>query len=108
MSTQRTITGNTKAWITRDDVSHDDLMGTPAHALDSLSFYSRDMSKQGWMLVGTAEITVTLLESDDRLIESRVAALYSQLQSVRFEAEETARLLLKQIQALQSLNHNKR
>lgn len=60
MST-KTVSGTTSAWLASYAISRG---ATPEH-IDDLSFSEHDMTEQGWVKVGTADITVTLTDHDE-------------------------------------------
>lgn len=100
----RTITARTKAWFTGDHVGPEDLKHDPVHAVSSVSYYAGDMSKHGWSLVGVAEITLHV-ESEEVLIDNKVAALRQELTNVRAEAQLKATELEGRIQKLLAISY---
>lgn len=61
-----------------------------------------DMTEQGWIKVGTAHITVELLDPKD-IQNEQLAALQAQLQKERADSQMRQNAILEQISKLQAL-----
>lgn len=57
---------------------------------------------EGHALIGTATVTLTI-NTDDEIVQGQVAALNTQLQAVRAEAQQKENQILRQISQLQAL-----
>ena len=99
MST-RTITGTTKAWLTENSAAgpQDIAEGNP-QLIQAAAYSMHDMTSAGWVLVGTAEVTLTV-DDMDTVVTNQVAALRAQITNVRAEAENKATQLERQVQQL--------
>ena len=99
-----TITHKTKAWITsHSDIGPQEL----AHAkvAEELNYTSHmGMVKQGWTVVGDAEITIMLVDQDT-LVQNKVQALREELKTVRAEAQLKETKLESQIQNLLAISY---
>lgn len=73
--------------------------GDQNRVVESLAFLSRDMTEAGWTKVGTAEITVTLVD-DDAIRANLIDALKEQRKSVLAEAQAKAMRIDEKIQNL--------
>jgi hypothetical protein len=61
-------------------------------------------AKQGYPLVGTAEVTVTL-HSSDEIVQNQITALQTQLQDARAQAHLAEQAILERISKLQALTY---
>ena len=92
----------TKAWITEYCSAGPDDLAKPS-GIDSMVFNTRDMATAGWTYVGTAEITVDLVDRKT-LVENKVVALKEELKTVRAEAHVKEMRLNEQINNLLALS----
>ena len=74
---------------------------TPDH-IDDLSFSDHDMTEQGWVKVGTADITVTLTDHDE-YVAAQVSTLRAAKARIQAEAEAQATRIEGMIQNLLAL-----
>jgi hypothetical protein len=108
MSNQITFTGTaaawrTSRWVTIDELAEFAAQGETNKAASILSYTSNDMSNcEGWVQVGTAQITVTLFERD-AIVAKEVEGLNTQLQKVRAENQQRENAILDRISKLQAL-----
>jgi hypothetical protein len=61
-------------------------------------------AKQGYPLIGTAEVTVTL-HSSDEIVQNQITALQAQLQDARAQAHLAEQAILERISKLQALTY---
>lgn len=94
----KTITGTTKAWLSNYD-GPDALEGEQDKAVSALWYSAHDMTGQGWVYAGVANITIEVVSNDD-LIANKVATLRKELQTVRAKAEVAAGDIEAKIQKL--------
>jgi len=98
----KTVTVETKAWIT----GYSSL--TPADLengrVAGLIYTDADMKSDGWTLVGTATITVSLVDKDT-LIQNKVAALREEAKAIRADATEKVTRIEGQIQNLLAISY---
>lgn len=82
----------------------DDLEGDAESVINRMSFMNGDMSKYGYVVVGSAEVTVTLLGKSE-MIDSKVDALRKE--SAQIEAEACAKVtnIKRQIQQLLAITN---
>lgn len=80
-----------------DGLSKNDSLG----AGDALSFSKLDMSSR-WVKVGTAQITVELLDAK-QIQNKQLAVLQAQLQKERADSQVRQNAILEQISKLQAL-----
>lgn len=99
----KTITGNTKAWLT-DYGDPECLLGDTDKAVQGVVFSGTDMTRSGWTFVGNATITFECPDNDT-LILNKVAALRGELQSVHAKAEVQAGTLELKIQKLLAITN---
>lgn len=108
MSTNQ-FTGTTKVWLSSSHKSIQELEalvrnGETGRAVNYLSTADSDMSSVGWVQVGTASITVKLLDTST-VVEHQVAALKKELQEVRAEAQMKENAILARISKLQAIEY---
>ena len=72
----------------------------PMLADDSNGYFARE----GYPLIGTAEVTVTL-HSSDEIVQNQIAALQAQLQDARAQAHQAEQAILERISKLQALTY---
>ena len=94
MST-KTVSGTTSAWLASYAISR---VATPEN-IDDLSFSDHDMTEQGWVKVGTADITVTL-EDNNEYVAAHVSTLRAAKARIQAEAEAQATRIEGMIQNL--------
>lgn len=69
-----------------------------------LAYATHDMTKSGWTKVGTATITVELV-NQDTMVTNKVEALRGQLAELRAKAHLEASLIEDQIQQLLAITY---
>lgn len=94
----KTITAKTTAWLAQHS-GPDDLNDTPDQVINALFYSQHDMVSHGWTRVGDATITVTIPD-EAAIVESKIAALRGELQTVRANAEIQCSDLENKIQKL--------
>lgn len=95
----------TSKWSTIDEAIHMIKQGEEARAVSSLSFTNADMSDmEDWVLVGTAEVKVTLYPREEALAKE-LDGLNSQLQKVRAENYMRENAILDRISKLQAITY---
>jgi hypothetical protein len=102
----RKVTGTTKAWMTEYcGIGPEQLKsGDPKVIVKSLQFSHLDMQTEGWVLVGEAEITVTI-KSTDEIVGHQVDALKAKKQNVLAQAEMEATQIERRIQELLAITY---
>jgi hypothetical protein len=70
----------------------------------TITFSTNDMRDCGWTRVGTATVTVELVD-EKSVIESKVDSLQKQLQKERADSEVKCNRILEQISKLQALEY---
>jgi hypothetical protein len=94
----KTVSMKTKAWIASHcSVSPKDLI--EGRDIDSLTFWHGDMTKQGWTLVGEAELIVQV-PNEKILIENKVESLREEAKAIRARATAEVTRIEGQIQSL--------
>ena len=94
----KTVSGTTSAWLATYAISR----GATPENIDDLSFSDHDMTEQGWVKVGTADITVTLT-SHDEYVAAQVSTLRAAKARIQAEAEAQATRIEGMIQNLLAL-----
>lgn len=61
-------------------------------------------AREGYPLIGTAEVTVTL-HSSDEIVQNQIASLQTQLQDARAQAHKAEQAILEKISKLQALTY---
>lgn len=102
--TTRTFTGTTKAWITSTSSWDMERLKDSERVCD-FTYHDGDMTDYGWVEVGTAEVTVTLNVAHKDIVNSQVATLRKQANSIRAEAEVKASNLENQIKNLLAITY---
>jgi len=100
----KTITGTTKAWFTNDIYGPDDLAREGAKLLGALGYINNDMTAHGWSCIGTADITLTLID-EDQMVANKVESLRQEITKTRADAEMKVRLLEGKVQSLLAITH---
>lgn len=105
-----TITATLPAWLTYGDgitrlLDHVK-KGSGQAAASMLAYYAGDMTKgeRPWTRVGTAELTITLLPSDD-MTTAALQSLQAELASERAESMQRQNAILERISKLQALTY---
>lgn len=88
----------TNKYTTIDDIAAG--RGQPMLAQDKDGYFA----KQGYLLIGTAEVTVTL-HSNDEIVQSQITSLHAQLQNARAQAHQAEQAILERISKLQALTY---
>ena len=102
------FTGEVKVWLTNSWTSYEDLVKLHAEGeVDALasrfSYTNHDMSSaDGWSLVGTATVEVTL-KSRSEIVEAKVDALKTEIQLTKAKAQQHVEQLEEKIQSLLAL-----
>jgi hypothetical protein len=103
---ERIIKATVVAWLnSMTSKSPEQLWAEPTHVCGSvLSFGEPDLNMEGcgWTRVGTAEMTVTLVD-DRQIIDNKVASLRAQLQKNRADAHMREQEILHNISKLLAL-----
>lgn len=94
----KTITFQTKAWLSDGKIERN----ADSTDVDNMSFYKDDMTDFGWVEVGTAEITVTLVDRKT-VVVNQIAGLNEAKRRIQAEAEKRLTEIEGQIQSLQAL-----
>ena len=101
----KTVSTSVTAWLTSShglqDLADD---RTDAQIIDVLGFYSGDMESSGWVRVGTAEITVTLVENQ-QVVDNKVSSLKKELELHRAKSYVIENAILEQISNLLSITY---
>ena len=93
-------TVKTGAWLTNDYTTIDELVKMSQEELVSrLHAYDFDGHIEGWTLVGTAEVSITL-DDPDKMIANKVDALKVELTKTKADAEAKCNFLQGQINNL--------
>ncbi len=95
---QRTITGTIKVQLP-SSYGPKDLEGDDRRVFDLLSFTASDMSGYGYAVVGTAEIVVTLNDTDT-IIGDKITALRAEKKQVQADATKRCTEIERQVQQL--------
>lgn len=102
-SAGRTVTATTKAWLTQS-YGPEDLLLAPEEVVKRLYYTNQGMTTLGWTCVGTAAVTVELVE-EKKLVDNKIEALKGELQSTLAAAEMAANKIRGQIQNLLALTY---
>jgi len=92
----KTVTASTRAWLAKH------MSGNDPQQVENLSFSNYDMETHGWIEVGAAEITVTLV-SRDEFTRAQIAALKNQRREVEAQAAAALSTIDTRIQNLLAL-----
>lgn len=98
---QRIITGTLKAQLI-DIYGPQDLQGDDKRVFGRLTFSTSDMSSYGYAVVGTAEIVVTLNDTDT-IISNKIDALRAEAKQVQSEAYKRCTEIERKVQELLSI-----
>lgn len=96
---ERTITFETPALLT-PNYGPDSL--TPEHASHACSFYNFSYVPEGYILIGKATITLTIVE-EQQIVANKVESLKAEKQRLLAEAERKVTQIESQIQSLLAL-----
>lgn len=91
-------------WLTGDHYEHDDLQREPDRLVRILGFSAVDMTDCGWSKVGTAEVLITL-DDTDQMVANKVEALRKEITKVRAYAEFKAVQLEAKVQQLLAITN---
>jgi hypothetical protein len=94
----KTIKATTKAWLPRH-ASPEDLLGDSVRAVSAMTYSYYEMQHHGWTLVGDAEITVSLVD-EDQIILNKVDSLRAEKDKIIADAQVKANAIEGQIQNL--------
>lgn len=97
-----TITGTVKAWASEYSDFNPRAIDKATTAM--LNFTNGDMAKHGYTLVGTAEVTVKLMDHDT-LIGNKVEALRTEAANIRAEATMKCTRIEEQINQLLAIEY---
>ena len=100
----RTFTGTTKAWVTGSSI-WDMEQAKDSQRVSDFSYHDGDMTEYGWVEVGTAEITVTLNVAHKDIVNSQVATLRKQVESIRAESQSKVNRIEDQIKNLLAITY---
>jgi hypothetical protein len=102
----RTITATVPVWIgSHSSIGPQQLCnGSAEELIDGLTFVTLDMTACGYTMAGTAEITVTLVDTDT-LIANKVETLRQELSQHRAEAHVKENAILEQINNLLAITY---
>ena len=93
-------TVKTGAWLTNNYTSVDSLIKMSQEELVyHLTAWDIDGHIEGWTLVGTAEVSITL-DAPDKMISNKVDALKVELTKTKADAEAKCNFILGQINNL--------
>jgi len=98
MSSPTKYSGTINAFITNSYTTPEDI-AKREDPLDSMSYYSGDLEIDGWVKVGTAEITVTM-HDNSKVLQGMVDAIDKHIQTTYAEAESKINLLKQKKQEL--------
>lgn len=102
------ITATVPVWITSKYVTLDSLdKSTPERAISTMNYYlphEDGTPPDGWVQVGTAEITVTLAPQD-QIVGNQIAMLKAAQKKVRADAENALNQIEGQIQSLMAIEY---
>lgn len=110
MSKKIEITGNVRVWISDTWRTVKDIekqaQDNPDQAVGSMTYTgpNQDLSEYGWIEVGTAIITATLLENDE-VNAKQVENLKAQIQEIQADAQKKVRVLEDRIQSLLAITY---
>lgn len=90
----KTITAETKAWIT-----HADDPTFSKNEVTAYSYWNNDMSSCGWVFAGTAEITLHL-EDDQKIMENIISSLKQEQKKIQATAQMEVTRIEEKIQSL--------
>ena len=93
------ITGRTKVWITGEYYGPDDIKRDGPKCVGRLTYCEHDMSASGWSYIGTAEITLDLVD-DKIMVDNKIETLRAEVKSIKAKAEMQATALEGKIQQL--------
>ena len=94
----KTITRKTKAWLPEHRVAY----GANPEDVENMAFSALDMADHGWVLIGEAEIIVTLRDRND-ITSSQVAILKEAKKRIQATAEAQINAIEGQVQSLLAL-----
>lgn len=103
MST-RTIIGTTDVWLTGS--SHWDIERLKnSNSVNDFTFAKHDMSDHGWIRVGTAEVSISIIANETEIVTVQVDALREQVKSIRAKAHREVSELEDKIQNLLAITY---
>ena len=94
----KTITRKMKAWLTEHRAARD----ANPEDVENMAFSALDMADHGWILIGDAEITVTLRDRNE-ITYSQVAVLKEAKKRIQATAEAQINAIEGQVQSLLAL-----
>ena len=99
------INGEVDAWITcYSDLKLSDLANPPKGFVNDLGYSDHDMSDQGWLKIGRAQITIAI-DDQHQLVHAAIDSLRNAQKRVRAEAETRANAIEGQIQKLLAISY---
>lgn len=98
------IEGTIGVWLAGDGYGPEEIKRDGAKAINKLQFSNLDMSSHGWTRIGTAEVTLSLM-SEDKMVESKVASMRAEIQSIRATSENAITRLQEKIQSLLAITN---
>jgi alkylated DNA nucleotide flippase Atl1 len=104
------FTGTIDAWITsEDDVSFKDIVdmaksGDETRAVGEMAYCRLKMSGCGWTKVGTATITVEMMDETD-VNSAQMDVLKAELQNIRADNQRRENAILDRISKLSALTY---
>lgn len=102
MNIPKTITGEVGAFLYSVCNGPEDLAGE--HALQALFFSHSNHTGADWVKVGTAQVTVTLLDHD-KMMAGQIEALRKEQTKVQADAQAEVTKLERQIQQLLAITN---
>jgi len=97
------INGTLQAWLTGGtSLSDFDFEDITDNSLATIEYYNGDMSEHGWLLVGSADITVTF-HDEDEVLGRQVALLTAAKAKILAKATADATRIEEKIQSLLAL-----
>ena len=103
----KTITATVGAYINAKYNSMTSVLsGTPENAVSDMIFYEAPNGKapEDWTLVGSAEVTVTLID-EGQINAAQVSALVAEKRRIQAECELAVTRIDGQIQSLLAIEH---
>lgn len=93
------IKGTTDVWLAGDFYGPDDIKRDGPKCVSRLNYTSNDMASSGWVKIGTAEITLSLI-SDEKMVANKVESLKAEIHEIRATSENAITRLQAKIQSL--------
>lgn len=98
------IKGKTTVWLSGSYYGPDDLKKDGSKAVGKLSYSDHDMTEQGWTKIGTAQITLDLID-DEQMVANKVVSLNAEIRKIRANSENAITELQAKIQSLLAITN---